>query len=145
MEIGERIKELRKREKISQADLAKKIGVSSGNVGDWERGRAKPGSDALISLMNYFNVTCDWLLTGKELSVAIKEEESIQSSDPSFTLSQEEQDMIMKFRQLDRRDREDAKGNIDMKYERTSSFKRGTLSTSNNGGTGEEAATHEAV
>lgn len=64
--IGERIKELRTEKKISQAELAKSINVSSGNVGDWERDRAKPSADVLIELMNYFNVSADYLLTGKK-------------------------------------------------------------------------------
>lgn len=66
MGIGKRIKDLRKASKITQAELAKKIGVSPGNVGDWERGRAKPGFDALLALSKFFDKSVDWLMTGKE-------------------------------------------------------------------------------
>lgn len=45
--------------------LANKIGVSSGNVSDWENERSKPSSDAIINISNFFNVSADWLLTGK--------------------------------------------------------------------------------
>ncbi|MBP1995581.1 helix-turn-helix domain-containing protein [Paenibacillus eucommiae] len=50
MNIGARIKELRGKSRINQEQLAENIKVSRGNVGDWERGRAKPGADALLSL-----------------------------------------------------------------------------------------------
>ncbi len=143
MDIGDRIKELRKSAKVSQADLAKKIGVSSGNVGDWERGRAKPGADALISLMNFFEVSADFLLTGTNHEIVEKKNEEIQSSNDSINLTRAERDLIIKFRQLDHDDQEDAMDIIEMKYNRK--VKRGTSSNSTSGGTGEEAAAHEAV
>lgn len=65
MGISSRIKYLRESKDISQAKLAKEIGVSAGNVGDWEREKAKPGADAIIAIANFFNVSTDWLLTGR--------------------------------------------------------------------------------
>ena len=141
MEISERIKELRRNTKTSQAELAKSIGVSSGNVGDWERGRAKPGADALVALMKFFGVSADYLLTGQKGSEEEKEE--AQSSDSSISFTKQEFDMIMKFRQLDYGDQQDTIDIIDMKYDRK--LKRGMSSNSKTGGTGEEAATNEAV
>ncbi len=68
MEIGERIKHLREESRITQAELAKEIGVSPGNVGDRERGRAKPGFDALLALSRFFQISVDWLMTGEDTS-----------------------------------------------------------------------------
>ncbi|WP_129724375.1 helix-turn-helix domain-containing protein [Xylanivirga thermophila] len=115
MDIGERIKMLRKINNISQANLSKKIGVSSGNVGDWERGRAKPGVDALIALIQYFNVSADWLLLGKGIPY-----KSVNNSDEDelFSVTDLEKNMILKFRQLDLRDQEDVKDIINMKYKK---------------------------
>jgi len=115
LDIGERIKMLRKINNISQANLAKKIGVSSGNVGDWERGRAKPGMDALISLIQYFDVSADWLLLGKGMP-----DQSAGDSDENelFPVTDLEKDIILKFRQFDLRDQEDIKDIIDIKYRR---------------------------
>jgi len=138
--ISERIKALRKNKGISQAELAKQIGVSAGNVGDWERERAKPGADALISLMNFFEVSADYLLTG-EKPIAKEVVNEYTSSNSVLSLSDIEVEMILKFRQLDLRDQEDAKDNIDRKFERT--VKRGTSYTSVT--TDEEAATKEVV
>lgn len=60
--FGEILRDLRISQSLSQPQLAKAIGVSNGNVGDWERGRSKPGYDALIALSTYFRVTADHLL-----------------------------------------------------------------------------------
>lgn len=65
MDIGKRLKYLRKLYKMSQDDLSALIGASRGNISDWERGRSKPGADALIALSECFNVTTDWILTGQ--------------------------------------------------------------------------------
>lgn len=161
MGIGTRIKELRKKAKISQPELAKSIGVSSGNVGDWERGRVKPGADALISLIKFFGVSSDWILTGHdEHNLYNKSEEdifmveggketgypdqSIEKTDhqkvhqATIVLSNEELDIITKYRQLDSRDQEDICVYINIKCERV--IKKGRSSGSTIGGSGEEAA-----
>lgn len=72
--IGKRIKELRNEIKLSQKELAENIGVSRGNVGDWESEKSKPGADALFSISQFFNVTADWLLSGKESGARISEQ-----------------------------------------------------------------------
>lgn len=64
-DISERIKELRKGANLSQANFAKKIGFSQGNVGDWERGISKPTIPALIAISNEFHVSIDLLVKGE--------------------------------------------------------------------------------
>lgn len=56
------LKELRSKKGITQGQLAKKIGVSPGNVGDWETGKSKPGYSALAALTRIFEVSADYLL-----------------------------------------------------------------------------------
>ena len=50
------LKELRAKKCMTQAQLAKAIGVSPGNVGDWETGKSKPGYTALATLSRIFEV-----------------------------------------------------------------------------------------
>ena len=38
------------------------LGFDSGAVSNWKKGRAKPGTDAIIKIAEYFNVTTDYLL-----------------------------------------------------------------------------------
>ncbi len=57
-----RLKELRENAKLSQAALAKKVGVGQSTVGMWESGRNKPENSKLESLATLFNVSTDYLL-----------------------------------------------------------------------------------
>ncbi|GAQ24171.1 helix-turn-helix domain-containing protein [Tepidanaerobacter syntrophicus] len=104
MEIGERIKHLREESRITQAELAKEIGVSPGNVGDWERGRAKPRFDALLALSRFFQISVDWLMTGEDTSYhkeVYPEKIVLQRQDLELLpLSNEEREILMKFRTL---------------------------------------------
>lgn len=46
---------------MNKADLAKAIGVSSGNISDWANGRSQPSVEKLIKIADYFNVSLDYL------------------------------------------------------------------------------------
>ncbi|MFS0836970.1 transcriptional repressor LexA [Paenibacillus sp. 1P03SA] len=65
-EINHRIKELRLKHNLTMAKMADMIGVSPGNISDWENGKKKstPTARALISISKQFNVSLDWLMTG---------------------------------------------------------------------------------
>lgn len=56
------LKDLRAKNGYTQGQLAKMLGVSPGNVGDWETGKSKPGYSALASLARIFEVSADYLL-----------------------------------------------------------------------------------
>lgn len=60
--FSELLKQLRAEKGITQTQLAKKAGVSVGNVGDWESGKSKPGYNALCALSRVFEVSADYLL-----------------------------------------------------------------------------------
>ncbi len=59
---SERIKELRQAEKLSQAQLAEKTGLSQSAIAAWEVGTNSPTATAIIILAKYFDVTSDYLL-----------------------------------------------------------------------------------
>ncbi len=140
MSIGLRIKELRKAEGISQAKLAEFIGVSAGNVGEWELGRSKPGADALVSLSKYFNVSTDWLLSGEAANTLILERTS-----GGMELSSEEMELITKFRKLNERQKGKIEGHIEALLGDTSAVNRNKTSSYSKNGNGEEAAAKEVV
>ena len=70
MTLGEKIIDLRKKRGLSQEDLAITLGVSRQAVSKWETGEAKPDTDKVIALAEYFEVTTDWLLRDIELQSA---------------------------------------------------------------------------
>lgn len=60
--IGEKIKQLRKENDITQEELAKNIGVSTSMVGMYETNSRKPSYDVLVKISKYFKVSTDYLL-----------------------------------------------------------------------------------
>lgn len=60
--IGYKIKELRKKKKLTQAELGKIIGVSQTAITAWENDRTLPSREYLAKMARYFNVTSDYLL-----------------------------------------------------------------------------------
>lgn len=66
MSIGNRISELRKRNKFSQEYIAEKLDVSRQAVSKWEQGQTSPDTDNLIKLAELFSVPVEYLATGKE-------------------------------------------------------------------------------
>lgn len=56
------LKELRAERRLTQGQLAQRVGVSPGNVGDWETGKSKPGYAALVALARTLEVSADELL-----------------------------------------------------------------------------------
>ena len=57
-QIGDKIRELRTRSNLTQADLGKLVGVSMQAVSKWERG-GTPDIDVLLSVAKYFNISLD--------------------------------------------------------------------------------------
>ena len=65
MNIGERIYELRRKNSMSQEDLAEKMNVSRQSISKWESNQSVPEVEKLIQLSNIFNVSTDWILKGE--------------------------------------------------------------------------------
>lgn len=62
MEIGDRIRFLRRKASMNQSELAKILGVSTSTVGFWEIGKRTPDVKLLVKIAEVFNVTTDYLL-----------------------------------------------------------------------------------
>lgn len=65
-EVGARLREVREKSlKLTQADLAKVLGCSPSSISNAERGNELPSPQLLVTLLRIYNVSIDWLLTGK--------------------------------------------------------------------------------
>lgn len=69
MSFGKRVSELRKQHKISQEELAKKIGVHQNVIGRYEREEAKPSIEIASKLADIFSVSLDYLVGKTELLI----------------------------------------------------------------------------
>lgn len=63
--LGTRIAALRVSAGMSQAELARKLTVSTSTIGMYEQGRREPSGCRLVLLGRLFGVTTDYLLTGQ--------------------------------------------------------------------------------
>ena len=76
MTIGERLYKLRKDKNISQEELANELNVSRQTISKWETGESSPDFDKIIPLCEYFNITSDELLSGKENIIEANKKET---------------------------------------------------------------------
>lgn len=85
-EFKDMLKYLRKREGISQAELALRLGITPSAIGNYESGTRKPTYEIEEALADYFNVTIDFLRgTDSELR----------------NISNEEYEIILAYRESD--------------------------------------------
>ena len=65
--MGIRIREARKALGIKQGEFARMLGVTSGAVSQWEKGRTLPNVDKLKRIAEVLNTTVDELLTDERV------------------------------------------------------------------------------
>lgn len=62
MDFNVRLKQLRQKNKLTQGELAKILGLKPTAISNYESKRNEPSFDKLIALSKYFDVSCDYLL-----------------------------------------------------------------------------------
>ena len=84
-----RLDELLHENRTNAKRVCEKLGMSNSAFTDWNKGKAKPGVEALVKLAEYFNVSLDYLILGKE-SPAAPDAPPVQQS-----ASQDEDGVLM--------------------------------------------------
>lgn len=57
---------LRDAKGVKDADVVRETGITKSTFSDWKSGRSKPKNEKLQKIADYFGVTIDYLMTGKE-------------------------------------------------------------------------------
>ena len=134
--FSEILRDLRAKKRFSQKQLAEIVGVSPGNVSDWESGKTKPGYVALAALARCFEVSADYLLelspekTGeveddlRRLDEIKREQGLVCDGSP---LSSLETDLVAMFRLLPEEQQEDVFDLAHLKYKRHVEKKRDSI------------------
>lgn len=79
--VAERIKHLREQSALTQAELAKKLGITRSSVNAWEMGISVPSTQYVVELAEIFEVSTDYLLgvgDSATVSVAGLDEKDVQ-------------------------------------------------------------------
>lgn len=71
LDFPNRLKDLRNKMNLTQADLAKKLSLTRASVNAWEMGLSAPSTPFIVELSRLFNVSTDYLL-GVDNSVVIR-------------------------------------------------------------------------
>lgn len=66
VEIGKKLRELRKAMCLTQEELAATLGLSRVNYTRYETNKARPDYETLVALADYFDVSLDELFGRKE-------------------------------------------------------------------------------
>ncbi len=81
IETANRLYELRKKQGLSQEELAEKLGVSRQAVSKWERSEASPDTDNLIALAKIYGLSLDELIYGAKDGESVNKEESSEENE----------------------------------------------------------------
>lgn len=63
--MKERIKQVRKEAGLNQVEFGARVGVKGNTIGNYELGLRNPSDAVIFSICREFNVSEDWLRTGK--------------------------------------------------------------------------------
>lgn len=61
-----RIKQIRKENKLTQSEFGERIGVKGNTIGNYELGLRNPTDAVILSICREFNIAENWLRTGEE-------------------------------------------------------------------------------
>lgn len=71
MKVGDKIKELRKQNRLTQADLAKKLNVAPSSVSAWEGNLNRPLMDKITVLADLFDVPLTYFFDVEDIGESI--------------------------------------------------------------------------
>ncbi|WP_019205473.1 helix-turn-helix domain-containing protein [Limosilactobacillus ingluviei] len=101
MNMGSKIRDLRKEKRLSQTELGKLIHVSQQTVTAWENNKAEPTSSAVVQLAEVFNVSTDYLLgrpeKHKEDNSGLSENQKLVAYSIDPDISDEERKAIIEM------------------------------------------------
>ena len=60
--IAEKVKKLREQKGLSQAELARLLGITRSSVNAWEMGISVPSTQYIVDLAGVFDISTDYLL-----------------------------------------------------------------------------------
>ena len=74
IKIGKFIAECRKKNNLTQMQLAEKLNITDRAISKWENGKGMPDSSIMLDLCNELKISVNELLSGEILEMAKKEE-----------------------------------------------------------------------
>lgn len=60
--FSQRLSELRKNKKLTQAEFARVFNIATGTIGMWESGKRTPDNETMKKIADFFDVSIDYLV-----------------------------------------------------------------------------------
>lgn len=106
--LASRLREMRKQNKLTQTQLAEKVGTQKGTISNYENDYSTPPNDMLKKLSKVLNISSDYLLgITEEKSDYVKEDEAFYDAitDPDLKrwykeLPRSKEEDLRKLRQM---------------------------------------------
>ncbi len=118
MTLGERIKQLRKENGMTQVDMAQKLGVTKGTVSTWETDSRVPGFETLNQMCDMFQRSLDYLMgRSDDATPPVRTDEELTE----LAISQVAEDLteyVVKYCRLDQYGRDAVEAVIRAEYNR---------------------------
>lgn len=80
MTLGEKLFQLRKEKNLSQEEVAEKLNVSRQTISKWETDQSSPDLDKIVPLCELYEISTDYLLTGKKKEKRKEEEKQVSTN-----------------------------------------------------------------
>ncbi|MGW7162655.1 helix-turn-helix domain-containing protein [Paenibacillus taichungensis] len=108
--IGEKLKYIRKLNKLNQTEFSQMIGVSQGTLSDLEKDKYKPSMDTVIALKKKFDIDLEWFMF----------EDYLYKNTEIFSVYVDdfESKFISDIRKLNAQDKEELEGILKLKLKR---------------------------
>lgn len=90
--IGQRLVELRKNRRLSQAAFSDELGLNRATYAQWELDRRRPELDSLIQIADYYGVSVDYVLGREGVTAAAS-----RSDDPLSDLPEDARKSVVEF------------------------------------------------
>lgn len=98
IKIGYFLREMRKRNGLTQEQLAEKLGVSNRSVSRWENGKNMPDFDLVIKLANLYEIGIEEILNGERKNDMIDTEKETAMLKVSEYESTEKMNFVKRLR-----------------------------------------------
>ena len=70
--MANRIRELRKQNDMTMKQLGEKLGLGESTISQYETGKREPDIKTLLKISECFNVSVDYLMTGKDMEFTVE-------------------------------------------------------------------------
>ena len=97
--IGERLKHLRKKNRLTQEDLAEKLGISFQQIQKYENGKNRISFGRIVELSNYLNVPLEGFIKGFEEACGLSDSAQqavLDGYDDNNIIPQKETDELLR-------------------------------------------------